>query len=258
MWLPLPCCTCGQGNPNAFRIGCRGPGCGHSVCMVCGYKDNSGDLEVYYCVHCFEPERELQHQRQCPQVTVEVPSLPEVLSNWLSSSSSDGLMFQNSGVLRVLQQLVQSCCQCVTPPGRTLDGVGKRTRMLGSLASSLVATSALIAPFLLACACVVLATLTTFWAPLWFAFAVVTISAHVLFWQSRRLIRMGCERKSGGALALRRYVAEAEMKDKAAILRESRKAREELSAKRGESTGRGRGALGRCGRGTSTGSADDG
>ena len=185
--------------------------------------------------------------------------------------------------------------------------------MLGSLASSLVATSALIAPFLLACACVVaslpcvvcscgfgtnlpmsfvaehawsvgvaaggfilglcvdkptlvlcscqcqvLATPPTFWASLWFAFAVVSISAHVLFWQSRRLIRMGCERKSGGALALRRYVAEAEMRDKAAIFRESRKAREELSAKRGESTGRGRGALGRGGRGTSTGSADDG
>ena len=69
---------------------------------------------------------------------------------------------------------------------------------------------------------------------------------------------MGCERKSGVASEVSRYVANDEMKDQAAILKESRKAREVLSAKRGESTGRGRGSLGRVGRGTSTGSADDG
>ena len=70
-------------------------------------------------------------------------------------------------------------------------------------------------------------------------------------------IMMGWERKSGVAMTLRRYVAD-EMKDQAAILKESRKAREELSAKRGDPTGRGRGARGRGGRGTATGSAEDG
>ena len=69
---------------------------------------------------------------------------------------------------------------------------------------------------------------------------------------------MGCERKSGVASEVSRYVANDEMKDQAAILKESRKAREELSAKRGEPTGRGRGARGRGGRGTAAGSAEDG
>ena len=54
----IPCCTCGQGNPSACRVGCRGPGCRHSVCTACAYKDDSGNLDLFYCVHCFEPERQ--------------------------------------------------------------------------------------------------------------------------------------------------------------------------------------------------------
>ena len=58
LWPMLPCCTCGQGNPNAFRVGCRGPGCRHSVCTACAYNEKGGNLNLCYCVHCVEPERQ--------------------------------------------------------------------------------------------------------------------------------------------------------------------------------------------------------
>ena len=58
MWPLISCRTCGQGNQNAFRVGCRGPGCRHSVCTACACKDDSGNLDYFYCVHCFEPERQ--------------------------------------------------------------------------------------------------------------------------------------------------------------------------------------------------------
>ena len=65
----IPCCTCGQGNPSAFRVGCRGPGCRHSVCTACAYKDDSGNLDLFYCVHCFGPER----QRRIGWTNIEAP-----------------------------------------------------------------------------------------------------------------------------------------------------------------------------------------
>ena len=86
-------------------------------------------------------------QGRRPPLYVEVPSL--------SSSSLSGLMFQISGVLQVQQRLSQSCCQTVPPQGPTLDGIGKRTQMLASRAWYAVATSALMAPWLLVYACVV-------------------------------------------------------------------------------------------------------
>ena len=56
---PRACCTCGLGNPNSFRMGCRGPGCGHTVCFTCSYKEDQDPLVVrHLCIHCFEPERE--------------------------------------------------------------------------------------------------------------------------------------------------------------------------------------------------------
>ena len=59
LMCPIACCTCGVGDPNSFRYGCRGPGCGHTVCSTCSYKDDRDPLFVrQLCIHCFEPERE--------------------------------------------------------------------------------------------------------------------------------------------------------------------------------------------------------
>ena len=74
-------------------------------------------------------------QLQWIPVDVQAPSLLEVLSNWLSLSSSPGKMFLRSGGLEVQQQQLQSRCQIVTPQGPTLLGSGRRTTMLASPAA---------------------------------------------------------------------------------------------------------------------------
>ena len=62
---PFSCCTCGVGNPRSFRMGCRGPGCGHTVCTNCSYQDDTNPTNIQHrCVHCYEPEREMQTGQQ--------------------------------------------------------------------------------------------------------------------------------------------------------------------------------------------------
>ena len=201
----------------------------------------------------------------------------------LSSSSLSGLMFQISGALEVQQRLSQSCCQTVPLQGPTLDCIGQRTQMSASRASSMVTIRASMAPWLHVCACGVSpqkasrpCVLCSFGVETTLPIAVVSISAHVWLLHSLFFAVASPVEGQGKGSDVRRSILEMytrfftcssdsvalvrtdDLQDLAVILKEFLNDRDELSAKRGVSTGRGRGALGRGGRGTSTGSADDG